>query len=44
LYFIVKCMGARSQVRFNLVFFLQLSLVHNDKVSKDSERYSESYS
>jgi len=34
---------ARAEVRCNLVFFLQLSLVHKDKVSKDSESYTDSY-
>jgi len=40
--FIGKCVGARAEVRSNLVFFLQLSLVHKDQVSKKSESYCKS--
>ena len=34
LYFIVKWVVARAEVVCNLEFFLQLSLVHNDKMSR----------
>ena len=38
-----KYLRAWEKIRFNFVFFLQLSLVHKDKVSKDCESYSDSY-
>jgi len=42
LYLFGNYVRPRAQARCNLVFFLQLSLVHKDKVLKDSEIYTSS--
>jgi len=33
----------RAQEHFNLVFFLQLYLMHKDKMSKECESYTDSF-